>query len=234
VPKTKIISGAAARREVTASASLSSFVVDEDDDERGTVERGMDSERLDALLDKAATAPVSVQDIEEFYPYRLDEFQVAATELLVHGSSVVVSAPTGSGKTLVGETAILTALARGEKAIYTTPLKALSNQKLREFQKIFGKRRCGLKTGDVDINGDADVMIMTTEILRNMLYSSAAGGRDDERLADVSIIVLDDDTKDNIGQNQVLVRRGCNHTRRIKPEIKVLNPRGRTDRIASS
>ena len=161
---------------VTAAASLSSFVVDEDDDERGTVERGMDSERLDALLDKAATAPVSVQDIEEFYPYRLDEFQVAATELLVHGSSVVVSAPTGSGKTLVGETAILTALARGEKAIYTTPLKALSNQKLREFQKIFGKRRCGLKTGDVDINGDADVMIMTTEILRNMLYSSAAGG----------------------------------------------------------
>ena len=111
---------------VTAAASLSSFVVDEDDDERGT-----DSERLDALLDKAATAPVSVQDIEEFYPYRLDEFQVAATELLVHGSSVVVSAPTGSGKTLVGETAILTALARGEKAIYTTPLKALSNQKLR-------------------------------------------------------------------------------------------------------
>lgn len=177
---------------VTAAASLSSFVVDEDDDERGTVERGTDSERLDALLDKAATAPVSVQDIEEFYPYRLDEFQVAATELLVHGSSVVVSAPTGSGKTLVGETAILTALARGEKAIYTTPLKALSNQKLREFQKIFGKRRCGLKTGDVDINGDADVMIMTTEILRNMLYSSAAGGRDDERLADVSIIVLDE------------------------------------------
>ena len=148
------------------------------------------SDRLEALLNKASTSPVNVHDIEQFYPYELDGFQVEATELLLRGSSVVVSAPTGSGKTLVGETAILTALARGEKAIYTTPLKALSNQKLREFQKIFGKRRCGLKTGDVDINGDADVMIMTTEILRNMLYSSAAGGRDDERLADVSICLL--------------------------------------------
>lgn len=135
---------------------------------------------------------MSVRDIEDFYPYNLDVFQIDATKVLLKGSSVVVSAPTGSGKTLVGETAILTALARGEKAIYTTPLKALSNQKLREFQKIFGKRRCGLKTGDVDINGDADVMIMTTEILRNMLYSSAAGGRDDDRLSDVSIIVLDE------------------------------------------
>lgn len=168
-----------------------SVAVDRNDDEEECATTST-SERLEQLLRKAAEVPVSVRDIEDFYPYDLDTFQVEATESLLKGSSVVVSAPTGSGKTLVGETAILTALARGEKAIYTTPLKALSNQKLREFQKTFGKRRCGLKTGDVDINGDADVMIMTTEILRNMLYSSAAGGRDDDRLSEVSIIVLDE------------------------------------------
>jgi len=181
----------AVNARVRASGTSVEPSVDENDEEVDVTVTST-SDRLEALLNKASTSPVNVHDIEQFYPYELDGFQVEATELLLRGSSVVVSAPTGSGKTLVGETAILTALARGEKAIYTTPLKALSNQKLREFQKIFGKRRCGLKTGDVDINGDADVMIMTTEILRNMLYSSAAGGRDDERLADVSIIVLDE------------------------------------------
>ena len=97
------------------------------------------------------------------YDFPLDDFQREATRILIEGDSVVVSAPTGSGKTLVGETAIITALARGQKAIYTTPLKALSNQKLREFQALFGTRRVGLKTGDVEINAaDADVVVMTT------------------------------------------------------------------------
>jgi hypothetical protein len=117
---------------------------------------------------------VTSEDIAAVYDFPLDGFQREATTALLRGDSVVVSAPTGSGKTLVGETAIMTALARGQKAIYTTPLKALSNQKLREFQALFGVRRVGLKTGDVDINtADADVVVMTTEILRNMLYPRA-------------------------------------------------------------
>lgn len=181
------------RRPTLVRAADSTHVADESDElETSRDAPSSTTDRLEHLLEEASVRTVVVRDIAEFYPYPLDDFQVQATQMLLDGSSVVVSAPTGSGKTLVGETAILTALARGEKAIYTTPLKALSNQKLREFQKIFGVRRCGLKTGDVDINGDADVMIMTTEILRNMLYSSAAGGTDDERLKDVSIIVLDE------------------------------------------
>ena len=127
---------------------------------------------------------------------------------MLDGDSVVVSAPTGSGKTLVGETAIVAALARGQKAIYTTPLKALSNQKLREFQAKFGVRRVGLKTGDVDVNAaDADVVVMTTEILRNMLYPDAASDSRlktsssftgetratfDHRLDDVGVVILDE------------------------------------------
>ena len=148
--------------------------------------------------------------IAAVYDFPLDGFQKEATAALVRGDSVVVSAPTGSGKTLVGETAIMTALARGQKAIYTTPLKALSNQKLREFQALFGVRRVGLKTGDVDINtADADIVVMTTEILRNMLYPQATGekgtdptsagatigefgGVSDGRLDDVGVVVLDE------------------------------------------
>ena len=120
-----------------------------------------------------------MDEIQTCYSYPLDGFQREATRHLIEGDDVVVSAPTGSGKTLVGETAIFAALARGKKAIYTTPLKALSNQKLREFQALFGARRVGLKTGDADVNSaDADVVVMTTEILRNMLYPSAGERRD--------------------------------------------------------
>ena len=86
-------------------------------------------------------ATPTVRDIQDVYDFELDGFQKQATKHLLDGDSVVVSAPTGSGKTLVGETAIIAALSRGQKAIYTTPLKALSNQKLREFQEKFGIRR---------------------------------------------------------------------------------------------
>ena len=160
-------------------------------------------------------ATPTVEDIQSVYDFQLDEFQKQATEVLLNGDSVVVSAPTGSGKTLVGETAIIAALARSQKAIYTTPLKALSNQKLREFQSKFGVRRVGLKTGDVDINSEkADIVIMTTEILRNMLYpgsSSSMGNQsgesidgtdesqtqqmnetDDYRLDSVGVVILDE------------------------------------------
>ena len=134
-----------------------------------------------------------LEKLESFYKFPLDEFQRDATRVLIDGHSLVVSAPTGSGKTLIGETAIMNALMRGKKAIYTTPLKALSNQKLREFSKKFGKRKVGLKTGDVEVNAEkAEVMVMTTEILRNMLYSNAAGGEMDKRLDDVGVVILDE------------------------------------------
>ena len=134
-----------------------------------------------------------LEKMESFYKFPLDEFQREATRVLIDGHSLVVSAPTGSGKTLIGETTIMNALMRGKKAIYTTPLKALSNQKLREFQKMFGKRKVGLKTGDVEVNAEkAEIMVMTTEILRNMLYSSAAGGDMDKRLDDVGVVILDE------------------------------------------
>jgi superfamily II RNA helicase len=104
---------------------------------------------------------------------------------------VVVCAPTGSGKTLVAEAGIATALAAGKRAFYTTPLKALSNQKLREFRLRFGASLVGLKTGDASVNPEARIVVMTTEILRNMLYRS---GDDDEApaLADVGLIILDE------------------------------------------
>ncbi|CAI5483412.1 unnamed protein product [Closterium sp. Yama58-4] len=94
-----------------------------------------------------------------------------AIEAFLRGSSVVVCAPTSSGKTLVGEAAAAATMARGGRLIYTTPLKALSNQKLRDFRVKFGEGNVGLLTGDVAVNRDAPILVMTTEILRNMLYT---------------------------------------------------------------
>jgi superfamily II RNA helicase len=82
----------------------------------------------------------------------------------------VVCAPTSSGKTLVAEAAAAATLARGKRLFYTTPLKALSNQKLRDFRVLFGEENVGLLTGDAAVNREAPILIMTTEILRNMLY----------------------------------------------------------------
>ncbi len=104
-------------------------------------------------------------------PFPLDEFQVRALDALDAGHSVLVAAPTGSGKTLVAEYAIARALDAGGKAFYTTPLKALSNQKYGDFVRTYGAERVGLITGDNAINGDAPVVVMTTEVLRNMIYA---------------------------------------------------------------
>ncbi len=104
------------------------------------------------------------------YPFPLDGFQVEAIEALDRGSSVLVAAPTGSGKTVVAEFAIEQALAEGRKCFYTTPLKALSNQKFGDLVAQHGPDRVGLLTGDNTINGEAPVVVMTTEVLRNMLY----------------------------------------------------------------
>ncbi|MHB1973961.1 MAG: DEAD/DEAH box helicase [Acidimicrobiales bacterium] len=119
-------------------------------------------------------------------PYPLDAFQAEALDLLDAGRSVLVAAPTGSGKTLVAEYAIERALAGGGRAFYTTPLKALSNQKYADLVRTYGEGRVGLLTGDASLNGGADVVVMTTEVLRNMIYAGP------EHLASLRCVVLDE------------------------------------------
>src|SRR5215213_1371410 len=106
-------------------------------------------------------------------PFPLDDFQVRALDALDAGRSVLVAAPTGSGKTLVAEYAIARALEAGGKTFYTTPLKALSNQKFGDLVREYGPERVGLLTGDNSINGEAPIVVMTTEVLRNMLYEAS-------------------------------------------------------------
>ncbi|MBD2198263.1 MULTISPECIES: DEAD/DEAH box helicase [Calothrix] len=130
-------------------------------------------------------------DLGSIFPFNLDQFQLDAIASLNDGRSVVVCAPTGSGKTLVGEYAIYRALARGKRVFYTTPLKALSNQKLRDFREKFGFEQVGLLTGDASINRDAPILVMTTEIFRNMLYGTPIG-QVGISLVNVEAVVLDE------------------------------------------
>ncbi|MGH2727765.1 MAG: DEAD/DEAH box helicase, partial [Actinomycetota bacterium] len=115
-------------------------------------------------------------DLAEFprgYPFPFDGFQTAACGALSQDRSVLVCAPTGAGKTVVGEFAVWLALRRGTKCFYTTPLKALSNQKFGDFIARHGAANVGLLTGDNSINGEAPVVVMTTEVLRNMIYEGS-------------------------------------------------------------
>ncbi len=107
------------------------------------------------------------------YDFGLDGFQVEACKVVEDGHGVLVAAPTGSGKTLVGEFAVHLALATGRKCFYTTPIKALSNQKYADLAERYGAENVGLLTGDNTINGEAPIVIMTTEVLRNMLYAGS-------------------------------------------------------------
>ena len=107
------------------------------------------------------------------YDFTLDDFQVRACRELEDGKGVLVAAPTGSGKTLVGEFAVHLALEQGRKCFYTTPIKALSNQKFNDLVARYGADKVGLLTGDNTINGEAPVVVMTTEVLRNMLYAGS-------------------------------------------------------------
>src|SRR3954462_9620050 len=107
------------------------------------------------------------------YPFDFDDFQLRACEALEDGHGVLVAAPTGSGKTIVGEFAAHLALSRGAKCFYTTPIKALSNQKFHDLVAKHGAADVGLLTGDNAVNGDAPIVVMTTEVLRNMLYAGS-------------------------------------------------------------
>ncbi|MEM6503780.1 MAG: DEAD/DEAH box helicase, partial [Cyanobacteria bacterium P01_C01_bin.89] len=130
-------------------------------------------------------------DPKDVFPFQLDEFQERAIAALNADKSVVVCAPTGSGKTLVGEYAIYRALSHGKRVFYTTPLKALSNQKLRDFREQFGEDQVGLLTGDMSVNRDAPVLVMTTEIFRNMLYGTPIG-ETGTSCQDLEAVVLDE------------------------------------------
>src|SRR5246500_4483078 len=122
----------------------------------------------------------------ELYDFAFDPFQVAACTALTEGQGVLVAAPTGSGKTVVGEYAVHLALTRHKKCFYTTPIKALSNQKYNDLLRRYDSETVGLLTGDNAINGDAPVVVMTTEVLRNMLYAGSPA------LKDLGYVVLDE------------------------------------------
>jgi ATP-dependent RNA helicase HelY len=123
---------------------------------------------------------------QALYPFDFDDYQLAACRALAAGHGVLLAAPTGSGKTVVGEFAVHLALTQGRKCFYTTPIKALSNQKYGDLVRRYSADRVGLLTGDNSINGEAPVVVMTTEVLRNMLYAGSP------TLAGLSHVVLDE------------------------------------------
>src|SRR3954452_20087329 len=127
-----------------------------------------------------------LRDFAGLYDFPLDDFQYRGCEALSSGNGVLVAAPTGSGKTIVGEFAVHLALQTGRKAFYTTPIKALSNQKYHDLVRRYGADKVGLLTGDNVVNGEAPIVVMTTEVLRNMLY---AGSR---RLLGLGFVVMDE------------------------------------------
>ena len=133
----------------------------------------------------ARTGP-ELTAFQALYDFAFDDFQRRACQALDGGHGVLVAAPTGSGKTVVGEFAVHLALAEGRKCFYTTPIKALSNQKYNDLVRRYGAGQVGLLTGDNSINGEAPVVVMTTEVLRNMLYAGSA------TLSGLGYVVLDE------------------------------------------
>ncbi|RFA21206.1 DEAD/DEAH box helicase [Subtercola boreus] len=139
-----------------------------------------------ALSRNKAKAPV-LDDFRSGLRFDLDPFQIASCELLEAGNSVLVAAPTGAGKTIVAEFAVFMAMQeRSAKVFYTAPIKALSNQKFQEFVAEYGSDQVGLLTGDTNINPTARIVVMTTEVLRNMIYAGS------DLLANLSFVVMDE------------------------------------------
>ncbi|MEU0687286.1 DEAD/DEAH box helicase [Streptomyces uncialis] len=131
------------------------------------------AERYAAARLRAAEQATALASFRDMYEFELDPFQIEACKALEAGKGVLVAAPTGSGKTIVGEFAVHLALGQGKKCFYTTPIKALSNQKYSDLAKRYGADKVGLLTGDNSVNSDAPVVVMTTEVLRNMLYAGS-------------------------------------------------------------
>jgi len=135
---------------------------------------------------KARNVHRLTNDFLERYPFSMDDFQIRGCQALESGKSVLVAAPTGAGKTIVGEFAAFLAMNSGKKCFYTTPIKALSNQKFQDLSAMFGDENVGLLTGDTSINSEAAIVIMTTEVLRNMIYSASS------TLTDLRYVVMDE------------------------------------------
>jgi ATP-dependent RNA helicase HelY len=143
------------------------------------------AERYAAARDSAAHPQTAAFAARQ--KFDLDPFQVEGCHALERGRSVLVAAPTGAGKTIVGEFAIHLAMQTpSDKAFYTTPMKALSNQKFRELVEVYGAENVGLLTGDTNINGNARIVVMTTEVLRNMIYAGSSA------LTDLRFVVMDE------------------------------------------
>ncbi|MFD9905339.1 DEAD/DEAH box helicase [Streptomyces sp. NPDC059063] len=144
------------------------------------------AERYAAARRRAAEQATALASFREMYEFGLDPFQIEACQALEAGKGVLVAAPTGSGKTIVGEFAVHLALQQGKKCFYTTPIKALSNQKYADLAKRYGADRVGLLTGDNSVNSEAPVVVMTTEVLRNMLYAGS------QSLLGLGYVVMDE------------------------------------------
>lgn len=144
------------------------------------------AERFAAARRRQAAARTELAHFSQGYPFPLDEFQEAGCRALERGEGVLVAAPTGAGKTVVGEFAVHLGLSRGLKTFYTTPIKALSNQKYLDLCARHGQERVGLLTGDTSVNPHAQVVVMTTEVLRNMLYSGSTA------LTGLGFVVMDE------------------------------------------
>ncbi|MGO2683039.1 DEAD/DEAH box helicase [Microbacterium sp.] len=143
------------------------------------------AERYASARDSAAHPQTAV--FAEQQKFELDPFQLEGCHALERGHSALVAAPTGAGKTIVGEFAIHLAMQTpSDRAFYTTPMKALSNQKFRELTEVYGAENVGLLTGDTNINGNARIVVMTTEVLRNMIYADSAA------LSDLRYVVMDE------------------------------------------
>lgn len=138
-----------------------------------------------AAAKKRGMHPVTTAFVQTF-DFEFDPFQISACHAVEDGKGVLVAAPTGAGKTVVGEFAAYFALQAGKKCFYTTPIKALSNQKYAEFSEKFGEDRVGLLTGDTSINSEAEILVMTTEVLRNMLYAGS------NTLTNLGAVVMDE------------------------------------------
>ncbi|SDJ91900.1 DEAD/DEAH box helicase [Streptomyces indicus] len=144
------------------------------------------AERYAAARARAAEQATALASFREMYEFGLDPFQIEACQALEAGKGVLVAAPTGSGKTIVGEFAVHLALGQGKKCFYTTPIKALSNQKYADLVKRYGADKVGLLTGDNSVNSEAPVVVMTTEVLRNMLYAGS------QSLLGLGYVVMDE------------------------------------------
>lgn len=142
------------------------------------------AERYRAAKSRSSTG--SVDEFTRLLKFPLDDFQEQACRAIARGSGVLVAAPTGAGKTVIGEFAIHMALEQKQKVFYTTPIKALSNQKYQELCDRYGESRVGILTGDNNTNASADIVVMTTEVLRNMIYANSLN------LMNLGFVIMDE------------------------------------------